>query len=79
MRSLTSFSRAMTKRTSFEREKATSSATRGSTRLDVASVTLLPSTPTQRTLYMRAMEAGMALTTSSSSSICERSTTSQPW
>ena len=68
----------MTNRTSFERANATSSETRGSTRFAVASVTALSSTPTQSTLYMRAMEAGMALTVSVSSVIAARSITSQP-
>ena len=79
MRSATSFSRAMTKRTSFDSENETSSETIGSTRPEVASVTLVGSDATHSTLYMRAMDGGIEWTTSSSSSMDARSTTSQPW
>ena len=73
MRSITSFSRAKTNFTSFERVKSISSEMRGSTRSNVASVTDDSSAATGKTLYILAVEAGMASVTSVSMVIAPRS------
>ena len=79
MRSITSFSRAKTNRTSFESVNSISSEMRGSTRSNVASVTDDSSAATGKTLYMRAVEAGIASVTSVSIVIAPRSIASVSW
>ncbi len=79
MRSITSFSRAKTNRTSFERVKSISSEMRGSTMSKVARVTDESSAATGKTLYILAVEAGIASVTSVSIVIAPRSIASVSW
>ena len=79
MRSITSFSRAITNRTSFESVNSISSDILGSMMSKVASVTDVSSAATGKTLYMRAVEAGIASVTSVSIVIEPRSIASVSW
>jgi len=76
---MTSFSLAKTNLTSFESVKSISSEMRGSTRSNVARVTDESSAATGKTLYILAVEAGMALVTSESIVMEARSIASVSW